>query len=459
MSCSSVLPRSSARCRRLLGCLGAAFAACNYSSLEPLEGTEPPFGEDVLGGQTGDGTGFDTVEALPNDVPDCEGIRRRRPADKASNAAELERLSEDVALLLAGGVHAEGTFAAGEQGVSLSEKATTPELDVTFRAKPSAAYWVTYESANEVPACAPYLELEYEGTVRAFGQVEQRVAVLVRTTRPEAVAFEASLPPAALEVDLSPKQVLTGFQLTGVLSDRGSYGQLDAVFGAVDSEDVESRAPVFYWPKSERCVGGGSLAGKRQWRGRTAREWQLGLDRRSLALDWGPGASTTLEISAVPATELCWQADWASSDDVLYGTPQIALKSADGRVNLSLPAALTVVSRAESAPSESASLTAYGEFEARARELAALLRDVELDGVERISITLSLEYPSDGEPTGQLEINTLVSKPCDAGEESNAIELEERAASESVDERTTCDWAEPALSAAVGEPKPGAGSL
>ncbi len=384
-----------------LGLICLISASCNGSD-EPGAGTaDEPIGPgtQVLGGQTGDGSGgileaaADTTSATGDCNNDSEEVD-----DPEQTVPELGFSADDLLAAIEAGETSIAWQAAGAAAAPSDESVTitvayaggpithrfynaeqVPEQDAL--AGDTAAGAMTSRAAAEGD-CPPEMTVEVEMTLSTSdGTLDETFTTTLRASDPSLVRFEQELPAAELNGSLefepqSDGQELSALHVEGMFTAYGSSGSITWQASAptdVSSEPLEpptdpsseelelvdvevSQGLLALWPSGRECaaaeLGYGPripVAAEQQFAHFSADEARAvfaGLEplplRWRLPADWaGETAELTLEVE--PGEGLCVEV-YGGGDEAVRYPARVNAVSSDGRLDGQYQGAVLVAS-------------------------------------------------------------------------------------------------------------------
>jgi hypothetical protein len=356
----------------------------------------------LLGGQTGDGTGVaegdEGREAL--DEPCSEGSLSR-PLLQAEIAAEVGFSADDVLAWMQGGIESSLGWAP-DGDLATRPEAGTGSVELRFAYEGAGIRLHTPDEVVTIegrPYCSPWLEVDVSAILTTpGGAFAERFGATLRAARPRVVGFRGGFAAADLAgaLELSSSRIgaeLQSFEVVGTLTEHGSFGQVGALY--LESVLLEADT-VAAWPAPSECPPatpgtGVPIGDDARVIERSVADWKREFSELEvLPLTWSDGARTRLALDIQPTSPACYTTRWALPDESLRYGVQILALSEDGRWN---GAYLGTARISRALPSEAyAALASKATLPPeRAERLGvALPGDVELESLASLTFDLQL---------------------------------------------------------------------
>lgn len=441
----------------LLSCFALLGLACGDSAPQQPETQAPQSptlavpsdSELLLGGQSGDGTGYRPAARLGDDALEagCDASTTgTRLASLNAIPSELGFSGNDVLDWVQSGVNTSLTWAP-DGSLQTAPESGSGRLTIEFETTDAVARLVspnTEPSSGNEPSsgadsstCPALLELDVVALVTTpGGNLADRFITTLRAARPSIVSFSGTLNAQELagELTLEPGLVegLSSLELNGVLSDKGSFGQLFAVYSRPSTKPLLRN--VALWPELGQCSFGGTplgvaVAESTQVLGRSVRDWQSAVQSlEGLSLRWSDGASSKLSVTTTATDKACLWTDWRQSRQALNLGIDLTTQTQDGRWLALYPGRVEIYSEAEFAPVQS--LLVSIEVSASEPELLGV-SDLPTAEADRLSLGLRVTLGNNDQPTeGRLRIEARSERSCDEnGNGDDSMTLDECLAS------------------------------
>lgn len=368
----------------------------------------------LLGGQTGDGTGVaegdEGRESL--DEP-CAEASLSRPLLQGEMAAEVGFSADDVLAWVQGGISSSLGWAP-DGDLETQPEAGTGSVALRFVYEGASIRLHTPATVVMVdgrPTCGPWIEVDVSATLATpGGAFDERLAVTLRAGRPGVVGFSGSIAAADLAGALELRSSRVGaelqrFDVAGTLTEHGSFGLVRALY--LESVLLEADT-VAAWPAPSECPPGAAGTGvpvgdDARFIERSVADWKRELgDIGVLPLTWSDGVRTRLALDIQPSSGACYTTRWALADEALRHGVQILALSEDGRWNGGYLGTARISSR--SVPSGVyAALASKATLPADEADRlgVALPGDVELESLS--TLTFDLQMGRDVRAGGALE--------------------------------------------------------
>jgi hypothetical protein len=330
-----------------------AFGSCSEappgeSDGELLERNRDREGLQLLGGQTGDGTGVAEELERESLAEPCSEGSLSRPLIASEVAPELGFSADDVLAWARAGVSSTLSWAPGDDIVTLPEAGTgRVEMGFEFTGANIRLHTPARSASFEGrPSCGPWIEVDVTATLTTpGGAFAERFPATLRASRANVVGFIGTLLPAELAGSLELRAAgvggaLESVEALGTLTEHGSFGALVAnyrlpVLG--DPPGLLERRTVAVWPAAGECPPGSAgaalpLVDDAVVIERTAAEWKgVFADVGVAPLRWSDGARARVALDIRASAPACYSTRWAlPSESLTYGVQLLAL-SDDGR--------------------------------------------------------------------------------------------------------------------------------
>jgi hypothetical protein len=330
-----------------------AFGSCSEapsdeSGTELLELNRDREGVQLLGGQTGDGTGVADDPGRESLAGPCSEASLSRPLVASEVVTELGFSADDVIAWARAGVSSTLSWAPNDDLATLPETGMG-RVEIGFEYAGAnirlhtPARIVLFEGR---PTCGSWIEVDVTATLTTpGGALAERFPATLRASRASVVGFIGSLLQSELAGSLELRAAgidgpLESVEALGTLTEHGSFGALFAnyrlpVLG--DPPGVLERRTVAVWPAASECPPGSAgtalpLGDDVRVIERTVAEWkEVFTDVGVTPLHWSDGARARVALDIQASTPACYSTRWAlPSESLTYGTQILAL-SDDGR--------------------------------------------------------------------------------------------------------------------------------